>query len=222
MNADPVQGMASWKLGPALACGNTVVLKPSEETPLSILLVATLIPKAGFPPGVINIINGTGAVAGQALAAHMDVDKIAFTGSTATGRLIMKAAATNLKSITLETGGKSPLLVFDDADLEQAARWAHLGIMSNQGQICTATSRILVQRSILDRFLAQFRTEVTDRSIVGHPFTDGVFQGPQVSRRQYERVLSCIARAREQGAHCFLGGNPHTAARTPQGDKGFF
>src|ERR1700761_2750528 len=112
--------MAAWKLGPALACGNTVVLKAAEQTPLSILYLATLIPKAGFPPGVVNIINGYGAVAGAALASHLDVDKIAFTGSTATAKQIMKMASVNLKNITLETGGKSPLIVFDDADLDNA------------------------------------------------------------------------------------------------------
>lgn len=122
--------MAAWKLGPALACGNTVVLKSAENTPLSVLYLATLIKEAGFPPGVVNIVTGYGNKAGAALAAHTGVDKIAFTGSTATGRLIMKAAAVNLKSITLETGGKSPLIVFEDADLDQAVKWSHVGIMS--------------------------------------------------------------------------------------------
>lgn len=117
--------MAAWKLGPALACGNTIVLKPAEQTPLSILYFATLIAKAGFPPGVVNITNGYGRVAGQALAGHLDVDKIAFTGSTATAKHITKTASVNLKNITLETGGKSPLIVFADADIEQAAKWAH-------------------------------------------------------------------------------------------------
>lgn len=119
--------MAAWKLGPALACGNTVVIKAAEQTPLSILYLANLIKEVGFPPGVVNVLNGYGKEAGAALASHLDVDKIAFTGSTATGRLIMKTAAVNMKNITLETGGKSPLLVFEDADLEQAARWAHIG-----------------------------------------------------------------------------------------------
>lgn len=119
--------MAAWKLGPALACGNTVVIKAAEQTPLSILYLAGLIKEAGFPPGVVNVLNGYGKEAGAALASHMDVDKIAFTGSTATGKQIMKMAAANMKNITLETGGKSPLLVFEDADLEQAAKWAHVG-----------------------------------------------------------------------------------------------
>ena len=119
--------MAAWKLGPALACGNTVVIKAAEQTPLSILYLANLIKEAGFPPGVVNILNGFGREAGAAIATHMGIDKIAFTGSTATGKEIMKMAAINMKSITLETGGKSPLLVFDDADMTQAVKWAHIG-----------------------------------------------------------------------------------------------
>lgn len=120
-------GMAGWKIAPALAAGNCVVLEPAEQTPLSILLFAEIVKKAGFPPGMINIINGFGKKAGAALAAHMDVDKIAFTGSTATGREVARLAASNLKGITIESGGKSPLLVFEDADLEQAVKWSHYG-----------------------------------------------------------------------------------------------
>jgi aldehyde dehydrogenase (NAD+) len=119
--------MAAWKLGPALACGNTVVIKAAEQTPLSILYLAELIKEAGFPAGVVNILNGYGREAGAAIATHLGIDKVAFTGSTATGKEIMKMAAVNMKNITLETGGKSPLLVFDDADLEQAVKWAHIG-----------------------------------------------------------------------------------------------
>lgn len=122
--------MAGWKLAPALATGNTIVLKAAEQTPLSILYLAGLIREAGFPPGVVNIINGWGRVAGASLAGHSGVDKIAFTGSTTTGKAIMRAAANNLKNITLETGGKSPLIVFADADLDQAVKWSHVGIMS--------------------------------------------------------------------------------------------
>lgn len=120
-------GMAAWKLGPALACGNAVVIKAAEQTPLSILYFANLVKEAGFPPGVVNIINGHGREAGAAIATHPNIDKVAFTGSTATGKEIMKMAAGTMKSITLETGGKSPLLVFEDADLDQAVKWAHLG-----------------------------------------------------------------------------------------------
>ena len=120
--------MAAWKLGPALACGNTVVIKAAEQTPLSILYLANLVKEAGFPPGVVNILNGYGREAGAAIATHLDVDKVAFTGSTATGKEIMKMAAVNMKNITLETGGKSPLLVFEDADMDQAVKWAHIGM----------------------------------------------------------------------------------------------
>ena len=146
--------MAAWKLGPALACGNTVVLKPAEQTPLSILYFANLIKEAGFPPGVVNITNGYGKEAGAALASHLDVDKIAFTGSTTTARNIMKMAAVNLKNITLETGGKSPLLVFDDCDLEQAVKWSHFGIMLNQGMLQSPSKAILtISRTSLYRNL---------------------------------------------------------------------
>lgn len=211
--------MAAWKLGPALACGNTIVLKPAEQTPLSILFLASLIPEAGFPPGVINIINGYGKEAGSALASHLDVDKIAFTGSTLTGKQIMKTAAVNMKNITLETGGKSPLLVFDDADIDQAAKWAHIGIMSNQGQICTATSRVIVQEGIYDKFVARFQEVVNETSKVGDPFADDTFQGPQVTKAQYERVLGYIESGKSEGAKLASGGVPHKNV----GDgKGFF
>jgi aldehyde dehydrogenase (NAD(P)+) len=210
--------MAAWKLGPALACGNTVVMKPAEQTPLSILYLASLIPGI-FPPGVINIVNGYGKEAGHALASHLDVDKIAFTGSTLTGKQIMKTASINMKNITLETGGKSPLVVFDDADLEQAAKWAHIGIMSNQGQICTATSRVLVQESIYDKFVEQFKEIVKSTSKVGDPFANDTFQGPQVTKSQYERVLSYIESGKSEGATLATGGVPHKNV----GDgKGFF
>ncbi|KAF2014194.1 aldehyde dehydrogenase [Aaosphaeria arxii CBS 175.79] len=209
--------MAAWKLGPALACGNTVVLKPAEQTPLSILFVATLIKKAGFPPGVINIVNGYGPVAGAALATHMDVDKVAFTGSAATAKQIMKLASSNLKSITLEAGGKSPLLVFNDADLDNAVEWAHIGIMSNQGQICTATSRILVQSDLYDKFVAAFRARVKSVSKVGDPFDAQTFQGPQVTKAQYDRIRSYVDIGKDEGATLEMGGERPTAA-----NKGFF
>lgn len=211
-------GMAAWKLGPALAAGNTVVLKPSEQTPLSILYFANLIKEAGFPPGVVNIINGLGRVAGAALANHQDVGKIAFTGSTATGREIMKLAAGNLKNITLETGGKSPLIIFNDADLDNAVKWSHYGIMANQGQICTATSRILVHESILDKFIEAFVERVKAISKVGDSFADDTFQGPQVSKSQYDRVLSYIEAGKKEGATVATGGKPFKTAS----GKGFF
>ncbi|WEW59217.1 mitochondrial aldehyde dehydrogenase [Emydomyces testavorans] len=211
--------MAAWKLGPALACGNTVILKPAEQTPLSILYFANLIKEAGFPPGVVNILNGVGKEVGAAIASHMDIDKIAFTGSTATGRQIMKMAAVNMKNITLETGGKSPLLVFEDADLEQAAKWAHIGIMSNMGQICTATSRIIVQDTIYDKFIAQFKEIVASTSKVGDPFADDTFQGPQVTKAQYDKVLSYIESGKSEGAKLEAGGVPH---KNVGNGRGFF
>jgi aldehyde dehydrogenase (NAD(P)+) len=210
--------MAAWKLGPAIACGNTVVLKPAEQTPLSILYLASLIPEV-FPKGVINIVNGYGREAGHAIASHLDIDKVAFTGSTTTGKAIMKTASINMKNITLETGGKSPLLVFDDADLEQAAKWAHIGIMSNQGQICTATSRILVQDGIYDKFVELFKEVVKSTSKVGDPFSSDTFQGPQVTKAQYERVLSYIESGKSEGATLATGGEPH---KNVGGGKGFF
>ncbi|KAF2454307.1 aldehyde dehydrogenase-like protein [Lineolata rhizophorae] len=210
--------MAAWKLGPALACGNTVVLKSAEQTPLSILFFANLIKEAGFPPGVVNILNGYGRKAGAAMAQHLDIDKIAFTGSTATGKEIMKMASINMKNITLETGGKSPLLVFDDADLDQAVKWSHIGIMSNMGQICTATSRILVQEGGYDKFIAAFREHLATTSKVGDPFEGSTFQGPQVTKAQYERVLSYIESGKSEGATLACGGEPYKDLN----GKGFF
>lgn len=212
-------GMAAWKLGPALACGNTIVIKAAEQTPLSILYLATLIKEAGFPAGVVNVLNGHGREAGAAIVQHPGIDKVAFTGSTATGREIMKMAASTLKNITLETGGKSPLLVFEDADLEQAAKWAHIGIMSNQGQICSATSRVLVQDSVYDKFVALFKEVVLSTSKVGDPFSDDTFQGPQVTKAQYERVLSYIESGKSEGATLVTGGEPY---KNVGNGKGFF
>lgn len=210
--------MAAWKLGPAIACGNTVVMKPAEQTPLSILFLATLIPAAGFPPGVINIINGLGREAGAALVSHPGVDKIAFTGSTLTGKAVMKAASTTMKNITLETGGKSPLLVFKDANIEQAAKWAHVGIMSNQGQICTATSRVLVHQDVFDDFISHFITAVAQHKI-GHPFDEDTFQGPQITKAQFQRVLDYIETGKRDGAKLIAGGN---AFKNVGSGKGFF
>jgi aldehyde dehydrogenase (NAD+) len=207
--------MATWKLGPALACGNTVVLKPAEQTPLSTLVLAELIKEAGFPPGVVNIVNGYGREAGAALASHPLVDKIAFTGSTQTAREIMKMAAGTLKDITLETGGKSPLLVFPDADIGQAVKWSHFGIMSNQGQICTATSRMYVHQDVFPTFLEKFKEAVRTTSKIGDQWDESTFQGPQVTRSQYERILSHIETAKKEGAQVVMGGGPHI----PSGDR---
>ncbi|KAH8726799.1 aldehyde dehydrogenase-like protein [Phaeosphaeriaceae sp. PMI808] len=210
--------MAAWKLGPALCTGNTVVLKAAEQTPLSILYLGKLVKEAGFPPGVVNFINGDGRKAGAALAQHLDVDKIAFTGSTATGREIMKMASVNLKNITLETGGKSPLIIFEDADLDQAVKWAHVGIMYNQGQVCTANSRILVQEGLYDKFVEAFKEYVKATSVVGDPFKDDTFQGPQVTKTQFDRILSYIESGKSEGATLVAGGEPYKNV----GGKGFF
>ncbi|KAJ5907446.1 hypothetical protein N7495_000128 [Penicillium taxi] len=212
--------MATWKLGPALACGNTVVLKPAEQTPLSALVLGKLIVEAGFPSGVINIVNGYGRDAGAALAAHPFIDKVAFTGSTSTAREIMKVAAETLKNITLETGGKSPLLVFPDADMDQAIKWSHGGIMSNQGQICTATSRILVHREVYDIFLTQFKA-TTEAAKIGDQWDDEVFQGPQVTRAQQERILAYVEMAKSEGATILTGGAAHISSN-PKNKDGYF
>ncbi|KAG8427943.1 mitochondrial aldehyde dehydrogenase [Metarhizium acridum] len=209
--------MASWKLGPALACGNTVVIKAAEQTPLSILVLASLIKEVGFPAGVVNVVNGYGKDAGAAIVEHPLVDKVAFTGSTATARHIMKIASATLKNNTLETGGKSPLLVFADSDLEQAVKWSHLGIMSNQGQICTATSRILVEDSVYDQFVDQFVQQTKTVSKVGDQWSPDTYQGPQVSKLQYERVLEYVEAGKAEGARLVCGGKPLHADT-----KGFF
>lgn len=211
--------MATWKLGPALACGNTVVIKAAEQTPLSILILGELIKEAGFPPGVVNVINGLGRVAGAALVQHPLVDKVAFTGSTATASQIMTMAAKTLKNITLESGGKSPLLVFGDADMDQAVKWSHFGIMSNQGQICTATSRILVEDSVYDDFVRRFIETLKATSKVGNQWDKNTYQGPQVSKVQYERVLEYINIGKQEGAKIATGGQP---AQVSAGGKGYF
>ncbi|KAF9639197.1 hypothetical protein BFW01_g10094 [Lasiodiplodia theobromae] len=213
--------MAAWKLGPALACGCTVVLKPAEQTPLSALLLAEAVKEAGFPPGVVNVVNGYGAEAGRALAEHADVDKVAFTGSTATAREIMRAAAGTLKNVTLETGGKSPALVFADADVEQAVKWTHVGIMANQGQVCSATSRIFVEEGAYEDFVRRFRETVKEVSVVGDPFDERTFQGPQVTKQQYERVLKYVELGKSEGATLVAGGEPLREKATADG-KGFF
>ncbi|KAH8646328.1 aldehyde dehydrogenase [NAD(P)+]-like protein [Xylariales sp. PMI_506] len=205
------------KIAPAIACGNTVVLKASETAPLVVLYLATLVKEAGFPPGVINIINGLGAEAGAAIAAHPDVDKISFTGSTATAKEIQRLAAGNLKGLTFETGGKSPAIVFDDADLDNAALWSNFGMMALSGQICSANSRILVQRGVYEAFLAKFVEQVGKVCVLGDPFEQTTFNGPLVSRTQYEKVLGYVESARSEGATIHLGGRG-----APRDGKGFW
>ena len=190
-------------------------MKSAEQTPLSALIFASLIKEAGFPRGVINIISGIGKVAGAALGSHMDVDKIAFTGSTLVGRSIMKAAASsNLKKVTLELGGKSPNIVFDDADIENAISWVNYGIFYNHGQCCAAGSRVYVQEGIYDKFVERFKARALANK-VGDPFDEDTFQGPQVSQVQYDRIMGYIEHGKSEGATLVTGGERH-------GSKGYF
>lgn len=185
--------MWAWKIGPAVACGNVVVLKTAEQTPLGGLVAAQLVKEAGFPPGVINILSGFGKVAGAAISSHMDIDKVAFTGSTVVGRAIMKAAAgSNLKKVTLELGGKSPNIVFEDADIDNAISWVNFGIFFNHGQCCCAGSRVYVQESIYDKFVQRFK-ERAQKNVVGDPFAQDTFQGPQVSQVQFDRIMGYLS-----------------------------
>lgn len=201
--------MMAWKLGPALATGNCVVLKPSEFTPLTALRMCSIIKQAGFPPGVVNIVTGYGPIVGQAISEHMGIDKVAFTGSTLVGRKIMEAAAkSNLKNVTLELGGKSPNIVFDDADLDLAVNWSVHGIFWNHGQTCCAGSRIYVQEGIYDEFVSRF-TAKTKELKLGDPFASDSYQGPQVSQVQFDRILSYIEGGKKEGATVHLGGERH-------------
>lgn len=207
--------MWAWKVAPALACGCTIVMKPSELTPLTALMLSKLIAEAGFPPGVVNTIPSLGSVGGAALSAHMDVDKVAFTGSTVTGRKVMEAAAkSNLKKVSLELGGKSPQLVFESADLEQAANWACLGILYNTGQDCTAGSRLYVQDTIYDKFVSLLVSKAKEL-VIGDGFDEKSGGGPLVSKTQFDKVWRYIESGQTQGAKVALGGQ-----RRP--GKGFF
>ena len=198
--------MAAWKLAPALACGNSVVLKPSEETPLSALLLAELLQQAEVPDGVVNVVPGRGEVAGARLASHPDVDKIAFTGSTDVGRLIARASSeSNLKRVSLELGGKSPNIVFADADLERAVSGAFFGIFFNQGQVCSAGSRLFIQQKVYDQALEGLVNTIAETRI--GPGIDPVTQmGPLVSRTQMDRVLNYIQVGTREGARLVAGG----------------
>jgi aldehyde dehydrogenase (NAD+) len=199
--------LASWKVAPALACGNTVVLKPAEETPLTALLLGELALEAGFPPGVLNVIPGRGPVTGQALVEHPDVDKIAFTGSTETGRRVMETAARTLKKLSLELGGKSPNVVFADADLEAAVRGVTTGIFYGKGEVCAAGSRLLVEASVQDAFLEAL-VERAAATTVGDPTHPKTRLGALVSKAQRERVLGYIEAGVAEGARLRTGGRP--------------
>ncbi|MDR3614029.1 MAG: aldehyde dehydrogenase family protein [Candidatus Obscuribacterales bacterium] len=210
--------MAAWKLGPALACGNTLILKPAEQTPLSALRLGELVLEAGFPEGVVNIVTGFGAnSAGEALSNHMDVDKIAFTGEDKTGREIVKASAGNLKRVSLELGGKAPNIVFADADIDAAVKGAIMGIFFNQGQVCCAGSRLFLDKKIHDEFMSKL-TERVSKMRQGNGMDESTQIGPQVSREQQERVLKYIGIAKGEGAAVACGGD------APAGDlaKGYF
>ncbi|KAI3459875.1 hypothetical protein Pfo_016538 [Paulownia fortunei] len=194
------------KVGPALAAGCTMVVKPAEQTPLSALYYAHLAKQAGVPDGVINVVTGYGSTVGAAISSHMDIDMVSFTGSTETGHLIMQAAATsNLKAVSLELGGKSPFIVFNDADVDKIAALALNGCLYNQGQICVAGSRVFVQEGIYDKFLGRLLEELKTW-VVGDPFDPDVNQGPQVDKKQYDKVLSYIKHGKREGATLLVGG----------------
>ncbi|WP_336863020.1 aldehyde dehydrogenase family protein [Peribacillus frigoritolerans] len=203
--------LTMWKLAPALAAGNTIVIKPAEQTPVSILELVKIFQEVGIPDGVINVIPGYGKIAGDALSSHPDVDKIAFTGSTNTGRLIMQAASKNLKPISLELGGKSPNIVFDDASIDNAVNGSMFGIFFAQGQVCASGTRLFVQESIYDRFMESFVKKA--RSIrVGNPLDHTTQMGPQVSLQQLDKIQQYVAAGLEQGANLVMGGERNTEA----------
>ncbi|KAH0864461.1 hypothetical protein HID58_081672 [Brassica napus] len=215
--------MFAWKVGPALACGNTIVLKTAEQTPLTAFYVGKLFLEAGLPPGVLNIVSGFGATAGASLASHMDVDKVeisiclllAFTGSTDTGKVILGLAAnSNLKPVTLELGGKSPFIVFEDADIDKAVELAHFALFFNQGQCCCAGSRTYVHEKVYDEFVEKAKARALKR-VVGDPFKKGIEQGPQVDSKQFEKVMKYIRSGVESNATLECGGGQ-------VGDRGYF
>ena len=201
--------LASWKLGPALACGNTVVLKPAELTPLTALRFAELVLEAGIPEGVVNVVVGPGSVAGERLIAHPDVAKIGFTGSTEVGRRVMEGAAKTIKRITLELGGKSANVIFEDADLERAAAAAPGAVFGNAGQDCCARSRILVQQSVYDRFM-KLLVDATSKYRVGDPEKEGTDMGPLISADHRRKVAA------------FVNGTPLFSGKVPDGDGFWF
>uniref|UniRef100_A0A8C7LTC2 aldehyde dehydrogenase (NAD(+)) n=1 Tax=Oncorhynchus mykiss TaxID=8022 RepID=A0A8C7LTC2_ONCMY len=207
--------MQAWKLGPALATGNTVVMKVAEQTPLTALYVASLIKEVGFPPGVVNILPGMGPSAGSAIASHMDVDKVAFTGSTEVGHLIQQASgSSNLKKVTLELGGKSPNIIMSDANMAEAVEQSHFALFFNQGQCCCAGSRTYVQDTIYDEFMERSVARAKSR-VVGDPFNMKTEQGPQVDEEQFKKILGYISSGKREGAKLMCGGG--VAA-----DRGYF
>lgn len=197
--------MAAWKVAPALAAGCTMVLKPSEHTSLTALELGVIAAAAGLPAGVLNIVTGLGAEVGQALVDNPQVDKLAFTGSVPTGARLMAAAARDIKNISLELGGKSPFVIFADSDIDKAVEWIMFGIFWNQGQVCSATSRVLVERALYAPLLARLVDEA-GKIPIGNGLAPGVLLGPLVNEQQYRKVLGFIDRARDQGATVVCGG----------------
>ncbi|XP_025424582.1 retinal dehydrogenase 1-like [Sipha flava] len=207
--------MLAWKWGPALAAGCTVVLKPAEQTPLTALYIAALTKEAGFPDGVINVVPGYGPTAGKAIASHPDINKVAFTGSTEVGKLIMEEAAkSNLKRVSLELGGKSPLVIFNDFDVDEAASIAHDAVFANMGQNCCAGSRTFVQDGIYDEFVKK-AAKLASLKKVGDPFNSDTQIGPLIDENQYNKVLSMIESGKKEGAKVEAGGSK-------VGDTGYF
>ncbi|CAF3573047.1 unnamed protein product [Rotaria socialis] len=207
--------MLALKLGPALACGNVVILKPAEETPLTALYCASLIKEAGFPPGVVNIVPGDGPECGHAIVVHEDVDKISFTGSVEVGKKVQEGAAkSNLKRVTLELGGKSPLIICEDADVDFAVYVAHEAIFHNAAQNCIAGSRTFVHSKIYDEFIAK-SVALAKKRIVGDPFDPNTQQGPQINNQQFEKILNYIELGKKAGAKLECGGEKAC-------DKGYF
>lgn len=208
--------MAAWKVAPALAAGCAMVLKPSELTPLTALELGAIVAEAGLPAGVLNIVTGTGPDAGQPLTEHPGVDKLAFTGSVPTGSKVMMAAARDIKAVSLELGGKSPFVVFADADIEAAVEWIMFGIFWNQGQVCSATSRVLVEASLYPALLERLVAEAA-KIRIGNGMDEGTLLGPLVSKGQYDKVMAAIERGRAEGATVAGGG------RRPAGlNTGYF
>ena len=208
--------MAAWKLGVALACGNTVVLKPAEQTPLSALRLGALLDEAGFPPGVVNIVTGYGETAGAALAEHPDVDKVAFTGSTEVGKIIMRAASGNLKRVSLELGGKSPNIVFADADLDSAVVGAANAIFFNHGQTCCAGSRLFIEQKAYDKVVPKL-VEYSEKIKLGPGMDLATEMGPLISPEQYERVTGFLDSGKKSEGKALTGGG-----RPRHLDTGYF
>jgi acyl-CoA reductase-like NAD-dependent aldehyde dehydrogenase len=209
--------IATWKLAPALACGCSVILKPSELTPLSALKLAELCVEAGIPEGVVNVVTGYGPSTGHAMAMHMDIDKISFTGSVRTGRALLKASAeSNLKRISLELGGKNPNIIFHDCDFDEAVESAFWGIYANKGEVCSAGSRLLVHERVYDKFLEKLAARAREMK-VGDPFDPQSEMGAQVSEQQLERILGYIKTGCEEGATLQCGGSRDTAGAKARG-----